>query len=179
MLTLRANSSRTFAYRKTKPFTKAELKFKTALADYAGKLLLPRLQLRRSPQAGRNRYSGINTRITADTVYLEAIMVNDVEWGGFGFDFARLTPSPKGNYNVSVRRHEDWIRAENSSVAAASNYFFGSSAYPRSSDWLLIRRGQAFEACVRAIEDHLNLISPELDAMTPVFCWEIAGPSVS
>jgi hypothetical protein len=106
-------------------------------------------------------------------------MVNDVEWGGFGFDFARLTPSPKGNYNVSVRRHEDWIRAENSSVAAASNYFFGSSAYPRSSDWLLIRRGQAFEACVRAIEDHLNLISPELDAMTPVFCWEIAGPSVS
>jgi len=179
MLSLDTYSPRAFIYRKTKPFTKAELKFRTALADYASKILLPRLQLRRSAEGGRNRYSGINARITADTVYLEAIIVNEVEWGGFGFDFARLTPSSKGNYNVSIRRHEDWIRAENSSVAAASNYFFGSSACPRSSDWLLIRRGQVFETCVRAIEDHLNLIGPELDAMTPVFSWEIAGPSVS
>ena len=175
MLTLTTQSPRAFVYRKTKPFTKAEFKFKTSLADFAGKVLLPKLQLRGSSEGGKNRYSGINARITADAVYLEAIMVNEVEWGGFGFDFARLTPSPKGNYNVSVRRHEDWIRAENSSVASASNYFFGSSVYPRASDWLLIRRGQLFEVCVRALEDHIGRIGPELDAMTPVFCWEIAS----
>jgi hypothetical protein len=106
-------------------------------------------------------------------VYLEAIMVNDVEWGGFGFDFARLTPSPKGNYNLSIRRHEDWIRAENSSVAAASNYFLGNSIYPRATDWLLIRRGQPFEGCVKSLADNISLLGPELDALAPVFCWEI------
>jgi hypothetical protein len=175
MLTLTPPSPRTFVYRKTKPFTKAEFKFKVALADYAGKTLLPKLQLRGCSDNGKNRYSGINARITADAVYLEAIMVNQVEWGGFGFDFARLTPSPRGNYNVSVRRHEDWIRAENCSVASASNYFFGNSVYPRASDWVLIRRGQTFETCVSAIANNLDQMGPELDAMTPVFCWDIAG----
>src|SRR3954469_8641686 len=148
MLTLTIPSPRAFVYRRTKPFTKAELKLRTALGDYAGKILLPQLQLRGSGARGKNRYSGINARISANVVYLEAIMVNEVEWGGFGFDFARLIPSPRGNYNVSVRRHEDWIRAENCSVASASNYFFGNSVYPRASDWVLIRRGQTFETCV-------------------------------
>lgn len=175
MLTLTTDSARSFVYRKTKPFSKAEFKFKTALCDHAGRILLPKLQLRGSSGTGKNRYSGINARITGEAVYLEAIMVNDVEWGGFGFDFARLMPSPKGSYNVSIRRHEDWIRAENSSVAAASNYFLGNCVYPRASDWLLIRRGLPFEGCVQALEQNISRIGPELDAMAPVFCWEVGA----
>ncbi len=156
MLTLTTPPRPSFVYRKTKPFTKAEFKFRTALADYANKRLLACLQGRTLGAAAVNRYSGINARITSNTVYLEAILVNDVEWGGFGFEFARLIPANSGLYNLSIRRHEDWLRAENSTIAAASTYFLNVSLFPRASDWILFTRGKTFEQCVDVLEKHLS-----------------------
>src|SRR5438105_3330695 len=89
MPTLVISSTRSFTYRKTKAFTKAEFRFKTALAEYASEHLLEKLQARSSTRLSQNRHTGITARITADAVYLEAVLVNDVEWGGLAFEFAR------------------------------------------------------------------------------------------
>jgi hypothetical protein len=55
MLTLTTPSSRSFVFQKTKPFTKAEFKFKTALADYASDRVLPRLQARTGGKSTANQ----------------------------------------------------------------------------------------------------------------------------
>jgi hypothetical protein len=154
MLTLVAAPTQNLSYRRTKPFTKAEFKFKTALGEYASKRLLPKLRPRTTGQPGANQYTGINARVGSNAVYLEAILTNDTEWGGFGFDFARLVAANSGLYNLSLRKLQDWDRAERSSVAAASNYFLGGSIYPRASDWELIARGKTFQQCVEVIADH-------------------------
>src|ERR687883_23196 len=103
MLSLLAPSTRSFIYRKTKPFTKAEFRFKTALAEYATNHLLKTLQSRNSISARPrlNRYTGISARISLEAIYLEAVLVNDVEWGGFSFEFSRLVPANNGLYNLS------------------------------------------------------------------------------
>jgi hypothetical protein len=154
MLTLSISSTPSFVFRRTKPFTKAEFKFKTALANYASERLLPKLQPRTSGKPGLNQYTGLNARVGSNAVYLEAILTNDTEWGGFGFDFARLVPVNGGLYNLSLRKLDDWKRAESSTVASASNYFLGSSIYPRASDWEVLARGKTFEKCVDLIEAH-------------------------
>jgi hypothetical protein len=140
-----------YAYRRTRPFSNAEFKFKLALADYASETLLPRLRSRTSRAPDANQYTGISIRVADDIVYLEAVLTNATEWGGFGFDFARLIPVKGGLYNLSVRRGEDWTRAEQSTVAAASNYFINTAISPRAADWLQITRGKTFEQCI----DHL------------------------
>jgi hypothetical protein len=157
MLTLNSPTPPSFAYRRTKPFTKAEFKFKTALGAHAAERLLPKLQTRTAGRPEANQYTGINARVGDHAVYLEAIITNNTEWGGFGFDFARLVPSNGGLYNLSLRKLEDWTRAECSTVAAASNYFFAGSIYPRASDWILIARGKTFEHCVDLIEQHPSI----------------------
>ena len=147
-------SASSFVFRKTKPFTRAEFKFKSALSEYASQRILPRLRARTAGKHGANHYTGVNARVGADAVYLEAIMINETEWGGFGFDFARLIPVNGGLYNLYLRKAEDWTRAEFSSVAVASNYFLGGSIYPRASDWIPVTRGKTFEECVKVMEDH-------------------------
>lgn len=137
----------TFAYRRTRPFSNAEYKFKVALADFASAALLPKLQSR-TAGADANQYTGINVRVADEVVYLEAILTNSTEWGGFGFDFARLVPVKGGLYNLSLRRIDDWQRAEQSTVAAASNYFINTAISPRATDWLQITRGKSFEECI-------------------------------
>ena len=163
MLTLATSPTRSFTYRKTKPFTKAEFKFKTALADYASERLLEKLQARASVRPARNRHTGITARITADVVYLEAVLVNDVEWGGLAFEFARLVPANNGRYNLSLRRAEDWTRAETLPVRKAANFFLNASLFPRASAWNVIARGKTFEQCVAVLERHLNAESVPLD----------------
>jgi len=144
------------AYRRTRPFSNAEYKFKVALADYASEALLPSLRSRTSRAADANQYSGISVRIADDVVYLEAILTNATEWGGFGFDFARFIPVKGGLYNLSLRRGEDWRRAEQSTVAAASNYFINTAISPRAADWIQITRGKAFEECIRCLVRNLD-----------------------
>jgi hypothetical protein len=138
----------TFSYRRTKPFSNAEFKFKTTLADFASEALLPKLRARTSKMMEANQYSGVNVRVAGDIVYLEAILTNATEWGGFGFDFARLLPVKGGTYNVSVRRCEDWERAEHSTVACASNYFLVTAMSPRASDWIQLASARTFEECI-------------------------------
>jgi len=154
MLTLTDSSTGNFVFRKTKPFSKAEFKFKTALADHASQRLLPKLRARTAGKPKTNQYTGINARVGPSAVHLEAILINESEWGGFSFDFARLVPANGGLYNLSLRKREDWPRAESLTVAAASNYFLGNSIYPRASDWELIARGKTFEQCVALLADH-------------------------
>jgi len=120
-----------YAYRRTRPFSNAEYKFKVALSDYSSQALLPKLRSRTSRAADANQYTGISVRVADDVVYLEAILTNATEWGGFGFDFARFIPVKGGLYNLSLRRGEDWKRAEESTVAAASNYFINTAISPR------------------------------------------------
>jgi hypothetical protein len=137
-----------YVYRRTRPFSNAEFKFKLALADYASEALLPKLRSRTSRAADANQYTGISIRVADEVVYLEAILTNATEWGGFGFDFARLIPVKGGLYNLSLRRGEDWMRAEQSTVAAASNYFINTAISPRAADWRQITRGKTFEQCI-------------------------------
>lgn len=136
-----------FAYRRTRPFSDAEFQFKIALADFASAALLPELQSRTNRGAA-NQYTGINVRLADEVVYLEAILTNSTEWGGFGFDIARLIPVKGGVYNLSIRRAEDWGRAEQSTVAAASNYFINTAINPRASDWIHIVRRKTFQECI-------------------------------
>lgn len=138
----------TYSYRRTKPFSNAEFKFKVTLADFASEALLPKLQTRTSTIIEANQYTGINVRVADDIVYLEAILTNATEWGGFGFDFARLIPVKGGIYNLSLRRREDWERAELSTVASASNHFLVTAMSPRTSDWVPLARGRTFEECI-------------------------------
>jgi hypothetical protein len=138
----------TFAYRRTRPFSDAEYKFKITLSDFASEALLPKLRTRTAHGTEGNQYTGINVRVADDVVYLEAILTNSTEWGGFGFDFARLVPVKGGLYNLSIRRGEDWKRAEQSTVAAASNYFINTAITPRAVDWVQIARGKTFEECI-------------------------------
>jgi len=145
-----------YAYRRTRPFSNAEFKFKVALADYATEALLPRLRSRTSRAPDANQYTGISIRVADDVVYLEAILTNATDWGGFGFDFARLIPVKGGLYNLSLRREEDWIRAEQSTVAAASNYFINTAISPRAVDWIQITRGKTFEECIRYLLRNLD-----------------------
>src|SRR5437868_12534 len=123
MTTALQTASSSYAYRRTKPFSNAEFKFKITLADFASEALLPKLQARTAEAPQANQYTGINIRVADDIVYLEAILTNATEWGGFGFDFARLIPAKGGTYSLSLRRRADWERAERSTVASASNYF--------------------------------------------------------
>jgi hypothetical protein len=139
-----------FTYRKVRPFSKAEFQFKVALGHYASERLLPKLKARATRNRSANQYTGVNVRLS-DAVYLEAIMTNDVEWGGFGFDFARLVPGSSGLYNLSIRRLEDWDRAEQNTVAAASEYFIGTAVCPRAADWIPIARGKTFQECVELL----------------------------
>jgi hypothetical protein len=141
-----------FTFRTVRPFSQAEFKFKTALGQYASERLLPRLKKRAGRNGGMNHYTGINARIS-DAIYLEAIMTNQTEWGGFGFDFARLVPANSGLYNLSIRRLEDWTRAERETVAAASEYFISTAICPRASDWIQIARGKTFEECVDVLSE--------------------------
>ena len=126
---------------------------------------------------GRNQYAGINVRVTPDAVFLEAILTNEIEWGGFGFEFVRLIPANNGRYNVSVRRSEDWARAENSTVAAASNFFLGASIYPRASDWELVARGKTFEECIELVERHewLEPVAPAQTTQLSTLSRSFAG----
>jgi hypothetical protein len=146
----------TYAYRRTRPFSNAEYKFKVALADYATQALLPKLRSRTSRAPDANQYTGISVRVADDVVYLEAIITNATEWGGFGFDFARFIPVKGGLYNLSLRRGEDWRRAEESTVAAASNYFINTAISPRAVDWIQITRGKTFEECVECLMRNLD-----------------------
>jgi len=146
----------TYAYRRTRPFSNAEYKFKVALADYATQTLLPKLRSRTSRAPDVNQYTGISVRVADDVVYLEAIITNATEWGGFGFDFARFIPVKGGLYNLSLRRGEDWKRAEQSTVAAASNYFINTAISPRAVDWIQITRGKTFEECVDCLMRNLD-----------------------
>ncbi len=139
-----------FTYRKVRPFSKAEFKLKSALAHYASERLLPKLKARARHNRSANEYTGINARLS-DAVYLEAILTNEAEWGGFGFDFARLVPANSGRYNLSIRRLEDWNKAEQETVACASEYFIGTAICPRASDWIQIARGKTFEECVKLL----------------------------
>jgi len=150
MTTALQSVSSTFAYRRTRPFSDAELKFKITLADFAAEALLPKLQSRTVGSEG-NQYTGVNVRVADDVVYLEAILTNSTEWGGFGFDFARLIPVKGGLYNLSLRRGDDWKRAEQSTVAAASNYFINTAISPRASDWIQVTRGKSFEECIEYV----------------------------
>jgi hypothetical protein len=152
MTTLSAAPPASFAYKKLRPFSKAEFRFKATLNDYASKRLLPRLQARNMFCAGRNRYTGIHVRL-ANGIYLEAVLTNDSEWGGFTFDFARLLPANGGLYNLSIRRSEDWQRAESDSIASASRYFANAAVSPRASDWIPLARGGTFEECVRLLAE--------------------------
>jgi hypothetical protein len=151
MTTALQTARSTYSYRRTKPFSNAEFKFKMALADFASEALLPGLQSRTSTTSEANKYTGINVRVADDIVYLEAILTNATEWGGFGFDFARLIPTKVGTYNLSLRRREDWKRAEHSTVAAASNYFINTAISPRSTDWIQMARGKSFEECIAVL----------------------------
>jgi hypothetical protein len=146
----------TYAYRRTRPFSNAEYKFKVALADYATQTLLPKLRSRTSRAPDVNQYTGISVRVADDVVYLEAVLTNATEWGGFGFDFARFIPVKGGFYNLSIRRSEDWKRAEESTVAAASNYFINTAISPRAVDWIQITRGKTFEECVDCLMRNLD-----------------------
>jgi hypothetical protein len=148
MTTALQPSRSTFAYRRTRPFSNAEFKFKVTLGDFASEALLPKLQARTPRGSDGNQYTGINVRVADDVVYLEAILTNSTEWGGFGFDFSRLIPVKGGLYNLSLRRGEDWKRAEQSTVAAASNYFINTAISPRAIDWVQITRGKSFEECI-------------------------------
>jgi hypothetical protein len=146
----------TYGYRRTRPFSNAEYKYKVSLADYATEALLPKLRARTSRAPDVNQYTGISVRVADDVVYLEAILTNATEWGGFGFDFARLIPVKGGLYNLSLRRSEDWKRAEESTVAAASNYFINTAISPRAIDWIQITRGKTFEECIHSMVHHLD-----------------------
>jgi hypothetical protein len=156
MTTTLQTTRSTYAYRRTKPFSNAEFKFKVALGDFASEALLPRLQSR-TARGDTNQYTGVNVRVVDEVVYLEAILTNSTEWGGFGFDFARLVPVKGGLYNLSMRRGEDWKRAEQSTVAAASNYFINTAISPRASDWIQITRGKTFEQCIEYLLRELGL----------------------
>jgi hypothetical protein len=141
-----------FSYRKVRPFSQAEFKFKSALGHYASERLLPKLKARAQRNRSANQYTGVNARVS-DAVYLEAILTNETEWGGFGFDFARLVPANSGLYNLSIRRLEDWNRAERETVAVASEYFISTAICPRASDWVQIARGKTFEECVEVLRE--------------------------
>jgi hypothetical protein len=148
MTTALQTARSTYSYRRTQPFSNAEFKFKIALADFASEALLPKLRTRTSRMMEANQYTGINVRVADDIVYLEAILTNATEWGGFGFDFARLIPLKGGTYNLSLRRSEDWNRAEHSTVASASNYFLVTAMSPRASNWIQLARARTFEECI-------------------------------
>ena len=135
--------------RKSRSFPSG-FEFKSALGHYASERLLPKLKARAKRTGSTNRYTGVNVRIS-DAVYLEAILTNEIEWGGFGFDFARLVPANSGLYNLSLRRVEDWARAEQNTVAAASEYFIGTAICPRALDWIPIARGKTFQECVELL----------------------------
>ena len=92
-------------------------------------------------------------RLADGGVYLEAILTNDVEWGGFGFDFARLIPVKADLYNLAIRRLEDWVKAEQATVASASSYFTATAMSPRATDWIQIARRKTFEECIEFLED--------------------------
>src|ERR1051326_2090953 len=87
-----------YSYRRTQPINNDEIKFKITLADFSSEALLPKLRSRTSKTVEANQYTGINVRVADDIVYLEAILTNATEWGGFGFDFARLIPVKGGTY---------------------------------------------------------------------------------
>ena len=148
MTTALQTARSSYSYRRTKPFSDAEFKFKVTLADFASEALLPKLRSRTTEAPDANQYTGINIRVADDTVYLEAILTNATEWGGFGFDFARLIPAKGGSYNLSLRRREDWERAEHSTVASASNHFLVTAMSPRATDWIHLARGKSFEECI-------------------------------
>lgn len=154
MTTTLQTARSSFAYRRTKPFSNAEFRFKITLGDFASEALLPKLQARTANALEANQYAGVNIRVADDIVYLEAILTNAAEWGGFGFDFARLVPVKGGSYNLSLRRRDDWDRAERGTVASASNYFMGTAMSPRASDWIQIARGKSFEQCVHMLMRH-------------------------
>ena len=148
-------ASVSFNYRKVRPFSKAEFKFKFALGQYASERLLPKLQARARCIGSPNHYTGVNARV-ADVVYLEAIVTNESAWGGFGFDFARLSPAQGSLYNLSLRRAEDWRKAEWDSVAAASEYFISKMFSSRAADWVPIARGRTFEQCVELLAKEIG-----------------------
>jgi hypothetical protein len=146
-----------FNYRKVRPFSKAEFKFKYALGQYASERLLPKLRARSACIACPNHYSGVNARVS-DVVYLEAIITNEADWGGFGFEFARLAPAQSSLYNLSIRRSEDWRRAEWDSVASASEYFITKVFSPRATDWVQVAKGLAYEQCVDVLAEEIPCI---------------------
>jgi len=156
-MTAALQTGSSYAYHRTKPFSNAEFNFKVTLADFASAALVPKLQSRTARGSSGNQYTGINVRVVGDVVYLEAILTNSTEWGGFGFDFARLVPVKDGLYNLSMRRGEDWKRAEQSTVAAASNYFINTAISPCAIDWIHITRDKTFEECIEYLLRELRL----------------------
>ncbi len=153
MVSSELTATKSFAYRKVRPFSPAEFKFKNGLADHANRALLTKLQRRTEDHFGSNQYTGINVRLADGSIYLEAIMTNDVEWGGFGFDFARLVPIKGDLYNLSIRRLEDWVKAEQATVASASSYFMATAMSPRATDWIQIARRKSFRDCIEILAD--------------------------
>ncbi len=149
-------SSGAFVYRKSKPFSAAELRFRMRLAAYATKTLLARLQARTAGDPGANQYTGLNVRVADHTVFIEAILTNTSEYGGLGFEFARLEPVRGGKYNLSLRQADDWERAERGTIASAGAYFMNSVLSPRASDWEKAARQQTFEECVDLIRGFLD-----------------------
>ena len=152
MTSVTLTASTSFNYKKVRPFSAAEFKFKSNLAHFASERLLPKLRARNSRDLDRNRYTGISVRL-ANAIYLEAVLINETAWGGFGFDFARLLPANDKLYNLSLRRLEDWEKAECDPVALASEYFMGRAFCPRATDWIQIARGRTFEECIDVLVD--------------------------
>ena len=155
MQTLEITPPNQFAYPKPNPLSQAEFRFRIGLADYATARLLPMLQHRTMAEPAANQYTGINVRLAHGAVYLEAILTHESEWGGFGFDFARLHPLSDGRYNLSIRRLEDWARAEQCTIASASVYFTETALAPRPADWVAIAPNRPFEECIESIRIHL------------------------
>jgi hypothetical protein len=155
MPTLTTTPQSQFAYQKPQPFSNAELEFRIALADYATARLLPILQRRTVADRAANQYTGINVRLAHHALYLEAILTHDSEWGGFGFDFARLYPVKDGRYNLSLRPLEDWMRAEQCTISSAATYFTGTGVAPPITNWVSIAASRTFEECIELVRLHL------------------------
>jgi hypothetical protein len=84
---------------------------------------------------------------------LQGILTNDTEWGGLGFDFARLVHTADARYDLSIRSREDWRTAETWSVAEATQAFAEREVSPRSTDWVQIAGDRTFEECVELLAE--------------------------
>ncbi len=156
-----------FGYQEPRPFTQAEVRFRLALADYASAQLLSQLESRTENDPGSNQYNGLNVRLSNGCIFLEAILTHANEWGGFGFAFARFYPVNEQCYHFSVRRPEDWVRAERYNLSSASADFAEYMLSPPAVNWVRIAQAETFEQCIDLLKQHLvsELKSREVPAL--------------